>query len=46
MRYVDFVDLKYVPKDTDVVCTFIVEPDGVSMKEAAGAVAAESSIGT
>ncbi len=46
MRYVDFVDLKYAPKDTDVVCTFIVEPNGVSMKEAAGAVAAESSIGT
>jgi ribulose-bisphosphate carboxylase large chain len=43
---VDFVDLKYAPKDTDVLCTFIVEPNGVSMKEAAGAVAAESSIGT
>lgn len=46
LRYVDFVDLKYAPKDTDVLCTFIVEPNGVSMKEAAGAVAAESSIGT
>jgi len=46
LRYVDFVDLKYDPEDTDVVCTFIVQPDGVSMKEAAGAVAAESSIGT
>lgn len=46
LRYVDFVDLKYAPEDTDVLCTFIVEPNGVSMKEAAGAVAAESSIGT
>ncbi len=46
MRYVDFVDLKYKPNETDVMCTFLVEPDGVSMKEAAGAVAAESSIGT
>jgi ribulose-bisphosphate carboxylase large chain len=43
---VDFVDLKYAPKGTDVLCTFIIEPNGVSMKEAAGAVAAESSVGT
>ena len=46
MRYVDFVDLKYKPSETDVMCTFFVEPHGVSIKEAAGAVAAESSIGT
>ena len=46
MRYVDFVDLKYKPNETDVMCTFFVEPCGVSIKEAAGAVAAESSIGT
>lgn len=46
MKYVDFVDLEYKPKEADVVCTFIVEPDGISMKQAAGAVAAESSIGT
>lgn len=46
MQYVDFVDLKYEPKDTDVICTFHVEPEGISMKEAAGGVAAESSIGT
>jgi ribulose-bisphosphate carboxylase large chain len=43
---VDFVDLKYEPKKTDVVCTFHVEPKGGSIKEAAGGVAAESSIGT
>ena len=46
MRYVDFVDLKYRPKENDTICTFLVEPIGVGMKEAAGAVAAESSIGT
>jgi len=42
----DFVDLKYEPKDTDVICTFHVEPDGISLKQAAGGVAAESSVGT
>lgn len=46
MKYVDFVDLKYAPKETDVVCTFYVEPEGISIKEAAGGVAAESSVGT
>jgi ribulose-bisphosphate carboxylase large chain len=46
LRYVDFVDSKYKPKETDLICTFLVEPAGVNMKEAAGAVAAESSIGT
>jgi len=46
LQYVDFVDLKYKPKENEVICTFLVEPIGVGMKEAAGAVAAESSIGT
>jgi len=46
LRYVDFVDLNYKPKETDVVCTFYVEPEGVSIAEAAGGVCAESSIGT
>jgi ribulose-bisphosphate carboxylase large chain len=46
LRYVDFVDLKYQPKETDFICTFAVEPAGVDLKEAAGAVAAESSVGT
>ena len=46
MKYIDFVDLKYKPLETDLICTFTVEPDGISLKEAAGAVAAESSIGT
>jgi len=40
------VNLNYKPKETDVICTFYVEPEDVSLKKAAGAVAAESSIGT
>ncbi|MEJ2281095.1 MAG: type III ribulose-bisphosphate carboxylase [Candidatus Bathyarchaeota archaeon] len=46
MRYVDFVDLSYVPKASDLICDFYVEPEGISLKEAAGGVAAESSVGT
>jgi len=43
---VDFVDLKYKLRETDVVCTFYAEPRGISMEEAAGGIAAESSVGT
>ena len=46
MRYIDFVNLEYTPKEIDVICTFRIEPAGISMKEAAGGVAAESSVGT
>ncbi|MBU4246272.1 MAG: type III ribulose-bisphosphate carboxylase [Nanoarchaeota archaeon] len=46
MKYADYVNSKYKIKESDLVCTFFVEPNGVSMKEAAGGVAAESSIGT
>ncbi|MGE5187859.1 MAG: type III ribulose-bisphosphate carboxylase [Betaproteobacteria bacterium] len=46
MRYVDFVDLTYNPKETDLKCVFYVEPEGITLKEAAGGVAAESSVGT
>ncbi|MGD0644958.1 MAG: type III ribulose-bisphosphate carboxylase [Candidatus Bathyarchaeia archaeon] len=46
MKYLDFVDSTYKPKDTDLTCTFYLEPDGINLKEAAGGVAAESSIGT
>jgi ribulose-bisphosphate carboxylase large chain len=46
LKYVDFVDTAYKPKETDLLCTFYVEPDGISLKEAAGGVAAESSVGT
>jgi ribulose-bisphosphate carboxylase large chain len=46
LKYLDFVDLEYKPAETDVICTFYVEPKGIRLKEAAGGVAAESSIGT
>ncbi len=46
MKYLDFVDLTYEPKETELLCTFQVEPEGLGLKEAAGGVAAESSIGT
>jgi ribulose-bisphosphate carboxylase large chain len=46
LKYLDFVDLKYETEETDVVCEFYVEPEGVDIEEAAGGVAAESSIGT
>lgn len=46
MNYLDFVDTAYKPKETDLLCTFYVEPEGISLKEAAGGVAAESSVGT
>ncbi len=46
MEYLDFVNLSFTPNDSDLICTFFVEPKGISLKEAAGGVAAESSIGT
>tara|TARA_Y100000310_G_scaffold338681_1_gene429094 strand:- start:273 stop:1565 length:1293 start_codon:yes stop_codon:yes gene_type:complete len=46
-QYLDFVDLKYKPKNSDVVCLFRFEPmKGMSIKEAIGRVASESSNGT
>jgi ribulose-bisphosphate carboxylase large chain len=45
--YEDFVDLKHKPKDSELLCSFYLEPDrGETVKRAAGAVAAESSVGT
>lgn len=45
--YLDFVDLNYRPAKDDLVCLFRIEPaKGFSMKEAAGRVASESSVGT
>ena len=45
--YLEFVNLNYKPSKTDLVCLFRVEPaKGVTMKEAAGRVASESSAGT
>jgi ribulose-bisphosphate carboxylase large chain len=46
LKYLDFVDLTYKPKESDLISTFLVEPQGISLKEAAGGVAAESSVGT
>lgn len=46
MKYIDYVDLDYKPSKNDLVCEFFIEPLGVDVKLAAGAVAAESSIGT
>lgn len=42
----NYIDLKYEPKKTDAICEFYIEPIGISIKEAASGVAAESSIGT
>lgn len=46
MKYTDFVNLRHKPKETDITCTFYVEPENITIKEAAGGVAAESSVGT
>jgi ribulose-bisphosphate carboxylase large chain len=46
LKYLDFVDLSYTPKESDLVCVFYVEPEGISLREVAGGVAAESSVGT
>ena len=46
MRYIDFVDLNYEPKETDLVCMFHVEPLNQPLEVIAGGVAAESSVGT
>ncbi len=47
MGYKDFIDPGYAPGSADVVCTFRVEPrPGTEFAFAAGALAAESSIGT
>lgn len=41
-----FINLKYKPKSSDLICLFRVEPNKVSMKKAAETVALESSTGT
>jgi len=46
MKYIDYVRLNYKPSKQDLICEFYIEPNRCSMKEAAGAVASESSIGT
>jgi len=45
--YLDFVDPSYKPSREDLIVLFRVEPaSGISMREAVGRVASESSIGT
>lgn len=46
MRYIDFVNLDYNPKETDLICKFYVEPHTQPLQVIAGGVAAESSVGT
>ena len=49
MKYIDFVDLSYKPKSSDLICEFYLEKDAKSplnYRELAGGVAAESSVGT
>ena len=49
MRYIDFLDRKYRPKSSDIVCEFSVERNPkspLSLNEIIGGIAAESSIGT
>ena len=41
-----FLNLKYKPKSSDLLCLFRVEPNRVSMKKAAETIALESSTGT
>jgi len=43
---VSYLDLKYSPSGNDVVCSFYVEPNGISLEKAAINIAKESSIGT
>lgn len=45
--YEEFVDFGYKPAKDDLVCLFYFEPDsGISVKEAIGRIASESSTGT
>ncbi|MFZ5501106.1 MAG: ribulose-bisphosphate carboxylase large subunit, partial [Candidatus Micrarchaeota archaeon] len=45
--YSEFVDFGYKPAKDDLVCLFYFEPDkGISVKEALGRIASESSTGT
>jgi ribulose-bisphosphate carboxylase large chain len=46
MKYIDFVDLSYIPVDDDLICNFHVDSENLDVATAAGGVAAESSIGT
>ena len=45
MKYIDFVNLRHKPRETDIICTFYVEPENITLKEAAGGGASESFVG-
>ena len=40
------MDLNYKPQPSDLICTFTLESEELNLKEAAGGIAAESSVGT
>jgi ribulose-bisphosphate carboxylase large chain len=46
MRYINFVDRDYRPRETDLICRFRLEPLDQPFDVIAGGVAAESSVGT
>jgi len=46
MKPSEFINLKYKPKSTDLICLFRIEPNKISLKQAAANIALESSIGT
>ena len=46
MKPEDFVNLKYKPTSKDLICLFRVEPNKISLRDAAANVALESSVGT
>ncbi len=46
MKPSEFINLKYKPKSSDLICLFRIEPNRISLKQAAATVALESSIGT
>src|SRR3989344_6767928 len=45
-KKLDFVNLKYRPDNTDLVCLFKIAPNRISLEKAANTVALESSVGT
>jgi ribulose-bisphosphate carboxylase large chain len=46
MEKLDFVNLKYRPKSTDLISLLRISPNKISMEKAANTVALESSVGT
>ena len=46
MQPQQFINLKYKPKGKDLICLFNVEPNKLTIKQAAATVALESSVGT